>query len=53
MYEHCYLVTKDVFYVKFHWESSMQVCSKTCLDAVWETRIDPEIRSELRLVFWL
>ena len=27
-----------------------KLCSKTCLDAVWETRIDREIRSELRLV---
>ena len=34
MYEHCYLVTRDVFYVKFQWESYMEVCSKTCLDAV-------------------
>ena len=22
MHEHCYLVTRDVFYVTFHWESS-------------------------------
>ena len=44
MYEHCYQVTRDVFYVTFHF-------SKTCLDAVGETGTDREIRSELRLVF--
>ena len=37
MYEHCYLVMRDMFYITFHWES------KTCMDTIKETRIDQEI----------
>ena len=48
----CYLVTRDVFYVTFHSESfRWKLCSKTCFDAVGQSRTDREIRSELRLVF--
>ena len=46
MYEHCYLVTRDAFLT---W---CKLCGKTCLnclvDAIGETRIDREIRSELK-----
>ena len=52
IYKHCYLVTRDVFYVTFHWESQMEAVFKTCFDAVGESKIDRKIRSELRLMFW-
>ena len=52
MYMHCYLVTRDIFFTSSSTRSlRWKLCSKTCFDAVGESRIDQEIQSELCLVF--
>ena len=52
MYMHCYLVTRDIFITSRSTRSlRWKLCSKTCFDAVGESRLDQEIQSELRLVF--
>ena len=54
MYTHCYLVTRDIFFTSRSTRSlRWKLCSKTRFDAVGESRLDQEIQSELRLVFWL